>query len=147
MREPELLFELLKRVDNIPAPLALAQAANESAWGTSRFALEGNNIFGQWCFDEGCGIVPSRRRANASHEVRAFESLDAAVAAYFLNLNTHDRYQGFRDMRFQMRNQRGDLDPLVLVFGLVGYSERGDKYVDEIQTMIQQNDLIDKYSG
>ncbi|MBT8145319.1 MAG: glucosaminidase domain-containing protein, partial [Gammaproteobacteria bacterium] len=137
----------LKRVDKIPAPLALAQAANESAWGTSRFALEGNNVFGQWCFDEGCGIVPKRRRADASHEVRAFASLDAAVQAYFLNLNTHDRYKNFRDMRFQMRNQRGDLDPLVLAYGLVGYSERGDEYVDEIQTIIQQNDLVDKYSG
>jgi len=147
MREPELLFELLKRVDTVPAPLALAQAANESAWGTSRFTLEGNNIFGQWCYDEGCGMVPSRRRANASHEVRAFDSIDAAVQAYFLNLNTHERYQNFRDMRFQMRNQRGVLDPLVLAFGLEGYSERGDKYVDEIQTIIQQNDLIDKYSG
>ena len=147
MRDPELLYELLMRVDTIPAPLALAQAANESAWGTSRFTLEGNNLFGQWCYDEGCGIVPSRRRPDASHEVRAFESIDAAVQAYFLNLNTHDRYQNFRDMRFQMRNQRGELDPLVLAYGLEGYSERGDKYVDEIQTIIQQNELIDKYSG
>ena len=147
MREPELLFELLKRVDTIPAPLALAQAANESAWGTSRFALEGNNIFGQWCYDEGCGIVPNRRRADASHEVRAFESIDAAVRSYFMNLNTHDRYQNFRNMRFQMRNQRGDLDALVLAYGLVGYSARGDEYVDEIQTIMQQNDLIEKYQG
>ena len=147
MREPELLFELLKRVDTIPVPLALAQAATESAWGTSRFALEGNNIFGQWCYDEGCGIVPSRRRPDASHEVRAFDSIDAAVRAYFMNLNTHDRYRNFRDMRFQMRNQRGDLDALVLAYGLVGYSERGDKYVDEIQTIIQQNNLVGKYQS
>ena len=147
MREPELLYELLKRVDTIPAPLALAQAATESAWGTSRFALEGNNIFGQWCYDDGCGIVPNRRRANASHEVRAFATIEAAVRAYFMNLNTHERYQNFRNMRFQMRNQRGELDALVLAFGLEGYSERGNKYVGEIQTIIQQNKLVDKYSG
>jgi Bax protein len=147
MRESQVLFELLKRVDTIPTPLALAQAANESAWGTSRFALEANNIFGQWCYDEGCGVVPNRRRADASHEVRAFETIDEAVQAYFLNLNTHERYQNFRNMRFQMRNQRGELDPLVLAYGLEGYSERGDKYVDEIQTIIQQNDLVDRYSG
>jgi Bax protein len=147
MRDSQVLFELLKRVDTIPTPLALAQAANESAWGTSRFALEANNIFGQWCYDEGCGVVPSRRRADASHEVRAFDTIDEAVQAYFLNLNTHERYQNFRNMRFQMRNQRGELDPLVLAYGLEGYSERGDRYVDEIQTIIQQNDLVDKYSG
>ena len=147
MRESEVVIELLKRVDTIPAPLALAQAANESAWGTSRFALEGNNIFGQWCFDAGCGIIPNQRSANASHEVRAFESIDAAVGAYFINLNTHSRYENFRNMRFQMRNQRGELDALVLADGLDGYSERGESYVDEVQTIIKQNDLIDKYSG
>lgn len=145
--EAGVLFELLKRVDIVPAPLALAQAANESAWGTSRFALEGNNLFGQWCFDDGCGLVPDRRNTDASHEVRAFESIEAAVRAYFLNLNTHPRYENFRTMRFQMRNQRGDLDALVLAYGLNGYAERGDDYVDELQTIIQQNDLIGKYSG
>lgn len=147
LREPELLFELLKRVDTIPAALALAQAANESAWGTSRFALEANNLFGQWCFDEGCGIVPSQRRADANHEVRSFASIDAAVRAYFLNLNTHNRYQNFRNMRFQMRNQRGELNAMVLAYGLEAYSSRGDQYVDEIQTIMQQNDLMEKYSG
>ena len=147
MRDTEIVFELLKRVDIIPKPLALAQAATESAWGTSRFALEGNNLFGQWCFDDGCGLVPTRRRADASHEVQAFESIGAAVRAYFMNLNTHDRYDSFRDMRFQMRNQRGKLDALVLAYGLDGYSERGEKYVDELQTIMQQNDLTERYSG
>jgi len=147
MRDPELLFELLKRVDSVPVALALAQAANESAWGTSRFALEANNIFGHWCYDEGCGVVPNRRGANASHELRAFASIEHAVRAYFMNLNTHEQYQNFRNMRFQMRNQRGELDALVLAFGLEGYSERGDKYVDEIQTIIQQNDLVNNYGG
>jgi Bax protein len=147
MRDPEILYELLKRVDIIPAPLALAQAANESAWGNSRFTVEGNNIFGQWCYDEGCGFVPNRRGADANHEVKAFDSVEAAVRAYFMNLNTHNRYENFRNMRFQMRNQRGRIDPLVLAYGLVGYSERGEKYVDEVQTIMQQNDLIEKYGG
>lgn len=147
MHDTEIVFELLKRVDIIPKPLALAQAATESGWGTSRFALEGNNLFGQWCFDDGCGLVPIRRGSDASHEVQAFESIEAAVRAYFMNLNTHYRYDSFRDMRFQMRNQRGKLDALVLAYGLDGYSERGEKYVDEVQTIIQQNDLIERYSG
>ncbi len=147
LEESELLVELLKRVDTIPKPLALAQAATESAWGTSRFALEGNNLFGQWCYDDGCGMVPGRRSNDASHEVRAFESIDAAVRAYFMNLNTHRQYSNFRELRFEMRNQRGALDALVLAYGLDGYSERGEKYVDEVQTIIQQNDLIEKYSG
>lgn len=145
MQENQIVFELLKRVDAIPVSLALAQAANESAWGTSRFALEANNIFGQWCYKEGCGLVPNRRAHNASHEVRSFASIEDSVKAYFMNLNTHNRYEGFRDMRYQMRNQRGELDPLVLAYALGGYSERGEKYVDEVQTIIQQNDLINKY--
>lgn len=144
-RENEIVFELFKRVDTIPVSLALAQAANESAWGTSRFAVEANNIFGQWCYDQGCGIVPSQRDSNASHEVRSFDTIEAAISSYFLNLNTHSRYEQFRNMRFQMRNQRGEIDPLVLAYGLTGYSERGDSYVDEVQTIIQQNDLINKY--
>lgn len=147
MRESEVLFELLKRVDTIPVSLALAQAANESAWGTSRFALEGNNIFGQWCYDEGCGLVPNRRANEASHEVRAFISIEASVRAYFMNLNTHHRYESFREMRFQMRNQRGRLDPMVLAYGLHGYSERGQKYVDEVQSIIKQNDLLSRYQS
>ena len=145
MHESEIIFELFKRVDTIPVSLALAQAATESAWGTSRFAVEANNIFGQWCYDKGCGVVPKRRDSNASHEVRRFDSIEAAISSYFLNLNTHNRYEKFRNMRFQMRNQRGEIDPLVLAYGLIGYSERGDSYVDEVQTIIQQNDLINRY--
>lgn len=141
MADSAVMEELLRRVDTIPVSLALAQAANESAWGTSRFALEGNNLFGQWCYDEGCGLVPNRRRADASHEVQAFESIDAAVRAYFMNLNTHDRYEDFRTLRYQMRTQQGELDPLALAYRLDGYSERGEAYVDEVQTIIQQNDL------
>ena len=132
------------RVDIIPASLVLAQAANESAWGTSRFTLEGNNIFGQWCYEEGCGIVPRRRAAGATHEVRRFETIEEAVAAYFVNINTNPVYQYLRELRAQMRVQQLELNPLVLAFGLGRYSERGGNYIDEVQSIIIQNDLLSR---
>ncbi len=141
MSDQAIVDELLLRVDVIPASLVLAQAANESAWGTSRFALEGNNIFGQWCFEEGCGIVPNRRRAGASHEVKSFATIKAAIEGYFLNINTHHLYVDFREERARLRSLGRNLDPMVLVEGLERYSQRGENYIDEVQTMIQQNDL------
>lgn len=137
----QVLRELMKRVDVIPTSLVLAQAANESAWGMSRFAREGNNIFGQWCFDEGCGLVPNRRGQNATHEVRAFESVQASVSAYFHNLNTNHSYADMREMRAQMRVQGRSLDSMVLARGLTRYSERGMAYVSELQDIIRINRL------
>lgn len=139
--EQQIVEDLLLRVDEIPVSLALAQAANESAWGTSRFATEGNNIFGQWCFVEGCGIVPRRRADGAVHEVKSFASVEAAIQAYFLNINSNQPYEYLRELRAYMRNEDQVLDSLVLAFGLGSYSERGDSYVDEVQTLILQNDL------
>jgi|FLOH01.1.fsa_nt_gi Bax protein len=139
--DKEIVQDLLLRVDEIPVSLVLAQAANESAWGTSRFATEGNNIFGQWCFVEGCGIVPKRRATGAIHEVKSFVSIEEAVEAYFLNINSNQPYDYFRELRAFMRDQQQDLDSLVLAFGLGAYSQRGDRYVDEVQTLILQNDL------
>lgn len=139
-----LVNELLLMVDVIPASLVLAQAANESAWGTSRFALEGNNIFGQWCFVEGCGIVPNRRVEGATHEVKSFDSIEAAIEGYFLNINTHRLYVGFRQERARLRQLGQRLDPILLVQGLGRYSQRGENYIDEVQTMIQQNDLRER---
>ena len=139
--EKEIVDELLLRVDVLPVSLALAQAANESAWGTSRFALEGNNIFGQWCFVEGCGIVPERRRAGANHEVKSFDSVEESIKAYFLNINSHPSYAYLRDLRSRMRARDLKLDPMSLAIGLGRYSERGDNYVDEVQNIIIQNDL------
>jgi len=136
------LEELLFRVDVVPTSLALAQAANESAWGTSRFTREGNNIFGQWCHTPGCGIVPRLRPAGATHEVRSFTTIHDAMAAYFININTNEHYQFFRELRQTMKLQQRDLDPLVLAFGLNRYSQRGRDYVDELQTIIVQNDLM-----
>lgn len=140
----ELAKELVRRVDVIPTSLVLAQAANESAWGTSRFAREGNNIFGQWCFDEGCGLVPNRRGEDASHEVRAFASVEAAVRAYFRNLNTHPSYEDLRTLRASMRMQGLPLNSMVLARGLTRYSERGMDYVEELQDMIRINELRER---
>ena len=94
---------LLRRVDVLPPSLVLAQAANESAWGTSRFALEAYNYFGQWCYSEGCGMVPNRRRPSARHEVKAFSSVEEAVDAYFTNLNTFPSYLDLRLIRESLR--------------------------------------------
>lgn len=135
------LNELLFRVDIVPASLVLAQAANESAWGTSRFVREGNNVFGQWCFQPGCGIVPRQRRPGATHEVRKFATLHDAMDAYFTNINTNNNYQFFRELRQTMKLQQRAVDPLVLAFGLSRYSQRGRNYVDELQTIIVQNNL------
>lgn len=141
LSDRQVLAELIKRVDVIPTSLVLAQAANESAWGMSRFAREGNNIFGQWCYDEGCGLVPNRRRENATHEVRAFSSVQASVSAYFRNLNTNRSYEDMREMRAQMRAQSRSLDSMVLARGLTRYSERGMAYVHELQDIIRINRL------
>lgn len=141
LSDKALVNELLERVDVIPASLVLAQAANESAWGTSRFALEGNNLFGQWCYEEGCGIIPNRRVEGAVHEVKAFDSIEDAIAGYFLNINTHHLYEDFRTERARLRQQGRRLDSIALVQGLESYSQRGERYIDEVQTLIQQNDL------
>lgn len=134
---------LLRRVDLLPPSLVLAQAANESAWGTSRFALEANNYFGQWCYSEGCGIVPSRRGASATHEVQAFDSIEAAVEAYFRNLNTFSSYRELRLIRESLRASSSPIDGISLSQGLESYSERGVEYISELQDMIRYNDLLE----
>ncbi|MDX1559886.1 MAG: glucosaminidase domain-containing protein [Marinobacter sp.] len=135
-------FALLrKRLDVIPPSLILAQAANESAWGTSRFATEGNNLFGQWCFSEGCGLVPLGRAEGASHEVAKFSSPYRSVRAYIQNLNRHPTYQLLRDVRLKDRRNDTPLSGLELAEGLLGYSERGEEYIEEIRAMIHYNNL------
>ena len=138
---PEQFNLLRKRLDVIPPSLILAQAANESAWGTSRFALRGNNLFGQWCFSKGCGLVPLNRVEGASHEVAAFPSPYHSVRAYIQNLNRHASYQGLRNTRLDDRAAGDPLSGLALARGLVSYSERGEEYVDEIRSMIRYNNL------
>lgn len=143
----DLVAELLVRVDIIPVSLALAQAATESAWGTSRFAREGNNIFGQWCFDEGCGLVPGRRAEDKSHEVKAFASVEASIRAYLRNLNTNPSYEYLREIRAHMRLKDKPLDSRALAQGLVRYSERGHVYIAELHDIIRINDLLARDGG
>ncbi len=144
LTDAEFLAVLLRRVDKIPASLALAQAANESAWGTSRFAQYGNNYFGQWCYSDGCGLVPNRRREGATHEVRSFDSVKDSVQAYIHNLNTFPSYQMLRRIRQQLRVQNKPVDGASLSDGLESYSSRGLDYIDELQNMIYSNNLLSR---
>lgn len=137
------LETLLDRVDLIPPSLALAQAAAESGWGRSRFAREGNNLFGEWCFTSGCGLVPQRRISGATHEVAAFESVAGSIDSYFRNLNSHPAYKPMRDLRAQARREQGGFLGPDLVPGLGLYSERGQDYLHELQLMIRANDLTE----
>ena len=138
--DPEQVWiELIRRVDMLPVGLALTQAAKESGWGTSRFARMANNVFGQWCFKEGCGIVPVNREEGANHEVRKFGSVNASVRSYIHNLNTHAAYDEFRQLRFDQRRTGKKLNGYHLVSGLPRYSERGEAYLEEIRDMILAN--------
>jgi len=133
------LNDLLMRVDVIPTSLVLVQAANESAWGTSRFARVGLNFFGIWCYRTGCGMVPGGRNTGAKHEVAAFQSVDAAVSGYFNNINKHNAYHVFRTIRAELRAQDQPLDAEILATGLLPYSERGAHYVLDLTDMLRHN--------
>jgi len=134
-----VLAELLLRVDVIPETLVLMQAANESAWGTSRFAVEGYNFFGQWCFKEGCGLVPLGRDEGQYHEVAKFDSPLASIKSYFYNLNTFHTYQPLRAIRAKLRAEGKPVRGEALAAGLGSYSERGEEYIAEISGMIRFN--------
>jgi len=135
------LSELLLRIDIVPIELVLVQAANESAWGTSRFARIGLNFFGMWCYKKGCGMVPGGRDVGAKHEVAAFNSVEHAVQRYLHNINTNSAYSVFRTIRGQLRAQEQPLSPQVLATGLLRYSIRGTDYVLEITEMIRHNQV------
>lgn len=130
---------LLTRVDIVPADLALIQAAKESAWGSSRFVREGNNMFGEHCFDEGCGIVPGERDPGAEHEVEVFQSVTESVRSYIHNLNTHAAYSKVRRLRSRFRGQGRAPDGYSLAETLPLYSERREAYIIEIRQMIRAN--------
>ncbi|MDP4537395.1 glucosaminidase domain-containing protein [Alkalimonas collagenimarina] len=133
------ITELLKRVDVLPSSLVLMQAANESAWGTSRFAVEGLNFFGQWCFREGCGLIPLSRGDEQFHEVARFDSAEASIRSYFYNLNTFHTYEELRDIRADLRSRNRPVRGVNLAPGLSRYSERGEDYIAEIKGMIRFN--------
>lgn len=143
LHNAEVQQRLLRRIDEIPAALVLAQAATESGWGTSRFAQQGNNLFGHWTFRTDQGLIPKQRDAGRNHRVRIFSSLRGSLRAYFHNLNTTRPYQSFRNLRAQLRQQGSELDGFHLADGLMLYSERGADYVAEIRRLIKDNSLAD----
>lgn len=134
-----LFQELSMRVDTVPSELALAQAAIESAWGQSRFAYCGNNLFGEYCFTPGCGIVPTGRPRGRTYEVAAFLTPVQAVHSYIQNLNAHPAYRQFRVLRYEKRLAGERPDGHTLALGLQKYAKTGKAYIAEIRTVIRQN--------
>ena len=136
------LSSLKIRMDEIPTSLAIAQAAKETGWGTSRFALRGNALFGQWTWS-GEGLKPKNAKKGEDHKVMKFHSLQLSVRAYLRNLNTHASYKNLRSARTSLRNQNKNLDSLVLSDHLDKYAETGSQYIEVLQKIIVQNKLKD----
>ncbi len=140
--EDQDLAKLKMRMDIVPVSIAIAQAANESGWGTSRFALEGNALFGQWTWSKK-GISPKKKDKNQTHKVLQFQILKASVRAYKNNLNTHNAYRDFREARAQMREDKGQVTGLELTKHLKNYASIGEKYVSILDSIIVKNSLTD----
>ncbi|MBU2090132.1 MAG: glucosaminidase domain-containing protein [Alphaproteobacteria bacterium] len=134
---------LLLRVDEVPVALALAQAIEESGWGTSRLARKGNALFGQYAWNDAAGLVQSNRLPGETHVIRSFDKLIDAVAAYSLNLNTHGAYAGFRKSRAALRAESKSLDGHVLAGHLLRYSERGPDYIRTLRIIMRGNQLAE----
>ena len=130
------------RMDEVPTSMAIAQAAKETGWGTSRFAQEGNALFGQWTWS-GEGIKPSNADGGSTHKVMKFKVLQASVKAYQRNLNTHSSYRDFRSARAELRDQGKKLDSMILTEYLDKYAQTGKEYVKVLQQIIKQNNLTD----
>jgi Bax protein len=130
---------LLKRIDAVALEVALAQSANESAWGQSRFAQQGNNFFGQWCYKKGCGMIPDKRTEGKKHEVARFKSVNDSVRSYIKNINTGPVYRHLRDIRKKNRMAGNKPDAIAQAGGLVKYSQRREDYVKEIRSIIWKN--------
>ena len=136
------LSTLKIRMDEVPVSMAIAQAAKETGWGTSRFAQEGNALFGQWTWS-GEGIKPSDADTDSKHKVMKFKILQASVRAYQRNLNTHSSYKDFRGARAELRDANKKLDSMILTEYLDKYAEIGKEYVKVLQQIIKQNNLTD----
>ncbi|MDC1245325.1 glucosaminidase domain-containing protein [Pelagibacteraceae bacterium] len=136
------LSTLKIRMDEVPVSMAIAQAAKETGWGTSRFAQEGNALFGQWTWS-GDGIKPSDADTDSTHKVMKFKILQASVRAYQRNLNTHSSYKDFRSARAELREKGEKLDSIMLSEYLDKYAEIGKEYVIVLQQIIKQNNLTD----
>ncbi|MBC2605549.1 glucosaminidase domain-containing protein [Pelagicoccus albus] len=140
----EDIAELLNRVDVIPASMVLAQAAIESGWGTSRFARQGNNLFGIWCYEPGCGIVPRRRPAGETYEVAAYDTPRDSFLAYIRNLNTSHHYEALRDIRAAHRENGMEVTGKDLAGGLSNYSQERWTYVRKVRGLIASNRLEER---
>ena len=140
--EDKDLAELKMRMDIIPVSIALAQAANESGWGTSRFALEGNALFGQWTWSKN-GISPKNKDPDQNHKILQFQILKASVRAYKNNLNTHNAYKEFREVRAKLRQSGTTITGLALIKYLKRYASIGEKYTKIIEGIMVQNSLTD----
>lgn len=139
--------QLLERVDAVSLNVALAQSANESAWGQSRFAQQGNNFFGQWCYKKGCGIIPKNRNARLTHEVASYKSVNESVRSYIKNINTTRAYAPLRKIRKENRDSKKPANAEDQATGLVLYSQRRDAYVKEIIQMIKSNEKLMQGQG
>lgn len=133
--------QMLMRVDILPPSLMFVQAATESAWGSSRFAVEGNNYYGMWCYSKGCGIVPRKRSPGDINEVRSFNSVQDSVDAYLANINIHSFYAKLRDIRANQRTAKKSLNSLELVEGLDRYAQTGSAYVESLSKWIKRDHL------
>ena len=140
--EDKDLAKLKMRMDIVPVSIAIAQAANESGWGTSRFALEGNALFGQWTWSKK-GISPKKSDPNSSHKILQFQILKASVRAYKNNLNTHNAYQEFREARAKQREGNNKIIGLELTKYLKAYASIGEQYVRILDDIIEKNSLTD----
>ena len=136
------LGNLLIRVDVVPISLALAQAAIESGWGTSRYSREGNAIFGQYTFDKKNGLKPLRRDENDKFYIKKFANLSASVRSYLKNINTHQAYENFRERRKQLRMSGDNLSGYQLANFLSSYSERKQDYVNDIKEIMKSNNFL-----
>jgi len=136
------LSKLKIRMDIVPVSIAIAQAANESGWGTSRFALEGNALFGQWTWSKK-GISPKKADPNKNHKILQFQVLKASVRAYKNNLNTHNAYREFREARAKLRQENKQIIGLELTKYLESYAAIGSKYVVILDGIIEKNSLTD----
>ena len=142
----QVLAQLAERIDTVPDSLVLVQAAKESGWGTSRFAVEGNNLFGQRCYEAGCGLAPKGRSA-PSFSIKTFTSVEDSVTAYLHNLNSHALYAEFRRVRSEQRERGVPLDSLELADTLSAYSEQRSAYVSDIKAMIAQIEVATPHGG
>ena len=137
----ELRQRLLHRADTLPPALILVQAANESGWGTSRFTQQANNLFGVWTYNPEEGIRPRQAGVGTTHSVRLYDDLQHSVRGYIHNINAGHAYADLRELRAQRRASGNGVTAHALAAGLERYSERGQEYIDELRSMMENNDL------